>query len=186
MLSRLKRGYQAIPPTIVNCARYGTLFCGAELTQQWYVKKHLTQKEGVQQQPFDTKKLKDFALYSYIAAPSYMALWYRWLEPRYPGTALRTVVTKVVLDQTLLTIPLLCMFFPWMSWCQGKEHIFQELMDKFFLTYSVSCIFWLPAQAFNFKVIPPKYRILYNGVMGFVWAFILCIIKRQGEDEGKD
>ena len=85
----------------------------------------------------------------------------------------RTVVTKVVLDQTLLTIPLLCMFFPWMSWCQGKEHIFQELMDKFFLTYSVrqqiekwliytvtqvSCIFWLPAQAFNFKVIPPKYR----------------------------
>ena len=49
----------------------------------------------------------------------------------------RTVVTKVVLDQTLLTIPLLCMFFPWMSWCQGKEHIFQELIDKFFLTYAV-------------------------------------------------
>ena len=26
-------------------------------------------------------------------------------------------------------------------------------------------------------------RILYNGAAGFVWAFILCIIKRQGEDE---
>ena len=48
------------------------------------MKKHLPQKEasaihlinvvtttvqGVQQQPYDTKKLKEFALYGYIAAP---------------------------------------------------------------------------------------------------------------------
>ena len=29
------------------------------------------------------------------------------------------------------------MFFPFMSWCQGKEDIFKELIDKFWLTYMV-------------------------------------------------
>ena len=45
----------------------------------------------------------------------------------------------------------------------------------------VSCCWWLPAQAVNFKYVPPKYRIVYNGACGFVWASILCAIKR-----GKD
>ena len=37
---------------VLNCvfalllSRYGTLFCGAEVTQQWYLKKHMTQKEA--------------------------------------------------------------------------------------------------------------------------------------------
>ena len=50
---------------------------------------------------------------------------------------LRTIVTKVAIDQTVLTIPILCMFFPYMSWCEGKEDIFKEFMDKFWLTYMV-------------------------------------------------
>ena len=51
---------------------------------------------------------------------------------------IRTIVTKVAIDQTVLTIPILCVFFPFMSWCQGKEDIFKELIDKFCLTYMVS------------------------------------------------
>merc|ERR1719458_126411 len=92
-----------------------------------------------------------------------MTLFYKWLEPRFPGTAFR--------------------FFPYMSWCEGKEDIFKEFMDKFWLTYMVSCCWWLPAQALNFSLVPPHYRILFNGAAGFVWAFILCIIKRQGEED---
>ena len=58
-----------------------------------------------------------------------------WLLINWP--LLRTIVTKVAIDQTVLTIPILCMFFPFMSWCQGKEDIFKELIDKFWLTYMV-------------------------------------------------
>ena len=50
------------------------------------------------------------------------------------------MVTKVTLDQICLAIPILCVFFPWMSWCEGKDDIFRELIDKFALTYAVRLV----------------------------------------------
>ena len=110
-----------------------------------------------------------------------MTVWYRWLDTRYTATAGRVILLKVVLDQTLLTIPLLLAFFPYMAWCQNSQDLTAELKEKLATTYLVSCLWWLPAQFANFRYVPPRYRILYNGVCGFVWANILCTIKRTGE-----
>ena len=112
----------------------------------------------------------------------------------------RVILLKTVLDQTLLTIPLLLVFFPYMSWCQGQSDITKELREKFWVTYAASCCWFLPAQAINFKFVPARsvktmttllsvtisrhflrLRIVYNGVCGFVWANVLCYIKRSGE-----
>ena len=49
----------------------------------------------------------------------------------------RVIALKVVLDQTLLTIPLLLAFFPFMSWCEGRENVFAELKEKLLQTYMV-------------------------------------------------
>ena len=47
---------------------------------------------------------------------------YGWLDTRWPVAATaRVILLKTVLDQTLLTIPLLLVFFPYMSWCQGQQ-----------------------------------------------------------------
>ena len=155
--------------------------------------------KGLSMEKFDMTKLGQLAGWGYVMAPSYMAVWYGWLDTKYPVAAttrsvsqchnivitypgiFRIIALKVALDQTILTIPLLLVFFPYMSWCQGKENITQELKDKFAVTYAVSCCWWLPAQALNFKFVPPQYRIIYNGACGFVWANILCAIKRSGE-----
>eukprot|EP00091_Calanus_sinicus_P000535 TRINITY_DN10461_c0_g1_i1.p1 TRINITY_DN10461_c0_g1~~TRINITY_DN10461_c0_g1_i1.p1 ORF type:complete len:184 (+),score=39.21 TRINITY_DN10461_c0_g1_i1:87-638(+) len=165
-------------PTLTNCVYYGSLFCAAEVSQQVYIRKYLPKKQDKPLQSFDTTKLKHLSVWGYVMAPSYMALWYSWLDTRYVATTTRVIALKVVLDQTLLTGPLLLAFFPFMSWCEGKENIFAELREKLLVTYMVSCCWWLPAQAINFKIVPPKYRIIYNGVCGFVWANILCAIKR--------
>jgi len=93
----------------------------------------------------------------------------------------RVIAIKVALDQTGLTIPLLLGFFPYMSWCQGKDDLSAELKEKLAWTYFLSCCWFIPAQAVNFRFIPPKYRIIYNGACGFVWANILCAVKRSGE-----
>ena len=46
---------------------------------------------------------------------------YGWLDTRYPvANTVRVIALKTVLDQTLLTIPLLLVFFPYMSWCQVR------------------------------------------------------------------
>ena len=69
-----------------------------------------------------------------------MTVWYRWLDTRYTATAGRVILLKVVLDQTLLTIPLLLAFFPFMSWCEDKEDLLAELKEKLLPTYMVeSC-----------------------------------------------
>ena len=52
---------------------------------------------------------------------------------------LRIILIKVLLDQTLLTIPLLLGFFPYMSWCQNQEDVLRELKEKFWTTYALSC-----------------------------------------------
>merc|ERR1711892_1480414 len=165
-------------PTVTNCIYYGSLFCAAEVSQQLYIRKYSPTKEENPRQPLDTKKLKQISVWGYVIAPSYMALWYSWLDTRYIATTTRVIAWKVVLDQTLLTGPLLLGFFPLMSWFEGKEDITAELKEKILMTYLVSCCWFLPARAINFKFIPPKYRIVYNAVCSFVWANILCAIKR--------
>lgn len=62
---------------------------------------------------------------------------------------------------------------------ENADDIFAELRDKFLPTFERSCLFWLPAQTFNFVLIPPRYRVIYMGVCGFIWVNILCWIKRQ-------
>ena len=42
-----------------------------------------------------------------------------------------------MLDQTLLTIPLLLAFFPFMSWCEDREDLLAELKEKLLPTYMV-------------------------------------------------
>ena len=51
----------------------------------------------------------------------YLVSRYGWLDTRYPvANTVRVIALKTVLDQTLLTIPLLLVFFPYMSWCQVR------------------------------------------------------------------
>ena len=44
----------------------------------------------------------------------------------------------MLLDQTLLTGPLLLGFFPFMSWCEGQEDLTKELKEKILMTYLVT------------------------------------------------
>ena len=39
--------------------------------------------------PIDTDKLRHLSVWGYAIAPSYMALWYSWLDTRYVATATR-------------------------------------------------------------------------------------------------
>ena len=58
------------------------------------------------------------------------------------ANTVRVIALKTVLDQTLLTIPLLLGFFPYMSWCQDQEDVLRELKEKFWTTYGLSCAWW--------------------------------------------
>lgn len=65
---------------------------------------------------------------------------------------------------------------------ESAEDPFAELKEKFYPTFVRSCIFWLPAQAINFFVIPPQFRVIYVGTCSLIWANILCWVKRQKQE----
>ena len=40
-------------------------------------------------------------------------------------------------------------------------------------------MFWMPAQAANFLLVPQTMRVVYIAAMSSVWVNILCIAKRS-------
>lgn len=105
--------------------------------------------------------------------------WYRWLDKTFPGTTKRIIFRKLMLDQFLLTPPLLCVFFIGMSLMERQEKPLEECRNKFISTFARSCLFWLPAQTVNFIFVPPPLRVVYIGTCSFLWVNILCWVKRQ-------
>ena len=55
--------------------------------------------------------------------------------------------------------------------------------EKLIPTFQSSCMFWLPAQALNFLLIPQHLRVVYVGTCSLLWVNILCIIKRGVVEE---
>lgn len=66
-----------------------------------------------------------------------------------------------------------------MSILEKKPDLLEECRNKFVNTFSASCLFWLPAQAVNFSLVPSVYRVTYIGTCSFAWINILCWFKRQ-------
>lgn len=66
-----------------------------------------------------------------------------------------------------------------MSIMEGQDDIFREMKAKLISTYKGSCAFWIPAQAINFFLIPPHFRVVYIGTCAFAWCNVLCWIKRM-------
>jgi Mpv17-like protein len=105
--------------------------------------------------------------------------WYKWLDKTFPGTTKKIIIRKLLLDQFILTPPLLVIFYTGMSIMERQQYLLEECQKKFIPTFQRSCLFWLPAQTINFLLIPPQFRVVYMGCASFLWVNILCYVKRQ-------
>lgn len=47
-------------------------------------------------------------------------------------------------------------------------------------------MFWMPAQALNFALVPQTMRVVYIGSCSFLWVNILCILKREEKTEDEN
>ncbi|XP_061396218.1 mpv17-like protein [Musca vetustissima] len=165
-------------PFITNSAVYGSLYVGAEVSQQFLTKKVLVEKDSLKED-IDYPTIGRYAVMGTAVYAPTLYQWYKWLDRTFPGTAKQVIIKKLVVDQFVLTPFLLTVFYTGMAVMEGADDKFLELRQKFIPTFEKSCMFWLPAQLFNFVLIAPRFRVIYMGVCGFVWVNILCWIKRQ-------
>ncbi|XP_057654891.1 mpv17-like protein isoform X2 [Diorhabda carinulata] len=161
-------------PILTNSLIYGSLCTISEFSQQTISKKLSKPIE-----PYDTASITKFAIYGTGIGGPLIALWYRFLDKKFPGCSLKIAVKKLAIDQLTFTAGLLVVFYTSMSIMDGKKDIFEECRQKFIPTYKTSCLFWIPAQLMNFILVPPIYRVIYIGTCSFVWINILCYLKRQ-------
>ncbi|KAH8296497.1 hypothetical protein KR054_007080 [Drosophila jambulina] len=179
-MSRLISGVRTLfrrYPFVTNSAIYGSLYVGAEYSQQFVSKRWLA--SPAEREDIDYATIGRYAVMGTAAYAPTLYFWYKWLDRTFPGTTKVIIVKKLVLDQFVLTPYLLTVFYAGMSLMEGSEDTFLELREKFVPTFVRSCIFWLPAQALNFTLVAPRFRVIYMGVCGLIWVNILCWIKRQ-------
>lgn len=101
------------------------------------------------------------------------------MDSTLPGTTKTVVVKKILLDRLVMAPCMFVIFFTGMSLMEGAHDPFAALKKKFVATISGSFMFWAPAQAINFFWVPPKFRFVNIGACSFVWANVLCFIKRR-------
>ena len=91
----------------------------------------------------------------------------------------QSILKKCLLDQFVFTPPLLCLFFGGMAAleCATWKNVETEITTKLPTVFFADCIFWIPVQAFNFAYVPPTWRVLYIGVMTFIWTNVLCFAR---------
>ncbi|XP_017086236.1 mpv17-like protein isoform X1 [Drosophila eugracilis] len=179
-MSRLISGVRTLfrrYPFVTNSAIYGSLYVGAEYSQQFVSKRWLA--PAAQREDIDYATIGRYAVMGTAVYAPTLYFWYKWLDRVFPGTTKIVIVKKLILDQFVLTPYLLTVFYAGMSMMEGTEDTFLELREKFVPTFVRSCIFWLPAQALNFSLVAPRFRVIYMGVCGLIWVNILCWTKRQ-------
>ncbi|XP_070581167.1 mpv17-like protein [Ptychodera flava] len=130
---------------------------------------------------YDIAKIERFGIWGLCFNGPAMYGLYKLLDGFLPGTAARAVTMKMCLDQVIMTPVCIVGFYIVMSAMEGKSDLFSEAKRKAIPTYLASLAFWVPAQFINFRLVPPIFRVVYVGSTSFIWANILCIIKRQGE-----
>ncbi|XP_076764619.1 mpv17-like protein [Xylocopa sonorina] len=137
----------------------------------------LDEDNSLQLWSYNWAQIKRYAIYGCFIAGPVLHGWYKWLDSFYKGKTMKTVVPKLLVDQFILTPPLIIIFFISMSLMEGKSNMFDECKAKFFQTFKTSCVYWLPVQFLNFLLVPPSLRVSFVSIAAFCWVNILCYLK---------
>ncbi|XP_073707711.1 mpv17-like protein [Garra rufa] len=158
-------------PWATNVALYGCLFAGGDFVHQCF-----SRKERV-----DWTHTRNVAVVAFGFHGNFNFFWMRFLERRFPGNALRTVLRKLLLDQTVAAPLAISAFYTGVSFMEGRDEILQDWKDKFLNTYKAGLTYWPFMQFLNFALVPPLVRTAFTGCCGFVWATFLCFSHQSGD-----
>jgi len=167
---------------LTNCAVYGVLFGGAELSHQILRKKILADD---QEECYDLVSIGRYWLIGSTYVPTFYFFWYRFLDKVLVGNRGTIICCKILLDQLLITPLRIAMFYISMSVMEGKRNIFEECKNKLWKTFSASCVFWFPALMINYTFIALHMRVIFTGFCSYVWNFILCVFKHENLEKDK-
>ncbi|XP_043086805.1 mpv17-like protein isoform X2 [Puntigrus tetrazona] len=119
-------------PWATNVTLYGCLFAGGDFVHQLF-----SRKERV-----DWTHTRNVAVVAFGFHGNFNFFWMRFLERRFPGNAQRSVLRKLLLDQTLAAPLAISAFYTGVSFMEGREEVLQDWREKFLNTYKTGLMYW--------------------------------------------
>jgi len=170
-------------PLVRNCLVLGTLSGLAEFSQQTLLYKVFPCKED--RKNYDLAAVGRYmTLGSFLFAPT-LHYWFKWLDKVLPGKTAEVVLKKVVVDAVVLDVPYYIAFYMAMGTMEGKSFSssWEDVKAKLVKTLIYALILWIPAQAVNFRFVPPHMRVTYIACVTFIELNMLAIMKRIPRDD---
>lgn len=107
--------------------------------------------------------------------------WYQYLDKKFPERTLKIVLKKVAIDQLVCSPLYITVFFA--TTCALEKTTFeefkQEVIHKGWRLYLAEWIIWPPAQVFNFYILPPRFRVLYDNIISLGYDIYTSYVKNE-------
>ena len=142
-------------------------------------------------QQWDMNRTGRFFVLGGVLVGPLIHAWYGLLATYLPGTAVSTVVKRVLLDQFVFTpvcLPawLLSLWTLEQTDWIGREHdvdprpLFTKLQQQAPALIQANWLFWIPVMTVNFGCTPVKYQVLFSNVASLLWnAYISFATSRR-------
>lgn len=111
----------------------------------------------------------------------YNHYWYTLLDKILPLANFKTVVKKILLDQTIFSPTSAYLFFTGADLLEGKsiQESWCKFQSIFWTVYKADWCIWPPAQVINFYFLPSKVRVIYVAFITYIWDTFLCVMNTQ-------
>jgi protein Mpv17 len=138
--------------------------------------------------PYDYLRTAKLAVFGLTLHGPCGHFFYKALDARFPGTAIKTVAIKVAIDQTLWNPIFACGYFAYLNLVSGKSlSDYKSKLEADLKTAVVgSWAVWIPAHTLNFSFVPPAQRLLYVNCVQVGYNVFLSFLGNKEIGEGKE
>ncbi|GIY06935.1 mpv17-like protein 2 [Caerostris darwini] len=109
--------------------------------------------------------------------------WYRFLDTKFPGTTVKHVGKKLLLEMAIGP-PVFLGFFITIGYLEGKpiQESFKEFKKNILVILAADWAIYAPLQAVNFFYVPPRYRLLYVCVLCLAYDIFMSYILHKEDN----
>jgi hypothetical protein len=134
---------------------------------------------------WDIERTAKFGFLGFIFIAPLTHIWYGYLLRKYPGTTMKSVITRVAIDQFFFEPIYIPTFLSAVWTFEGEklEDIKELLVETAPKTLVANWAVWIPATTLIFKCAQPKYHVLAANMVGFLWNAYVSFTAHAAEDE---
>jgi len=171
-------------PLLFNSAFYGGVYCASDISQQLIV---TPLARGEPRKDFrPDSAFRCWIMGTFFFGPC-VTTFVRVANRLFPGTTFKAAAKKILLDQCVMAVPMISMFYLGMNLLEGNsfQTFKEEWKVKIFPSWRTAICFWPMAQTISWTKVPEAFRPRYLACCSFIWTNFLCYMKNRPVEEMK-